>query len=122
MGYLPLLCVPGTYYQRNAESAIDNSKFVTKSVVELEQNRCIKMVVERPQVCSPLLIVTNSKCKKRLVLNLHYLNQFLFKESFKYMYEELHTAMLLFEKGDHLVTFNFMSGYHHVDIHEKHWT
>ena len=78
------------------------------------------MVVERPQVCSPLSVVTNSKSKKRLVLNSHYLNQFLRKDSF--IYEDLCTAILLFEKGDHLVACELKSGYHHVDRHEKHWT
>ena len=30
--------------------------------------------------------------------------------------------MLLFERGDYLVMFDMKAGYHHVDIHEKHWT
>ena len=78
------------------------------------------MVVKRPQVCSPLSVVTTSKGKKRLVLNLRYLSQFLQKDSF--ICEDLHTVTLLFGKGDHLVTFDLKAGYHHVDRHEKHWT
>ena len=31
-------------------------------------------------------------------------------------------AMLLFEKGDYLFTFELKSEYHLVDIHKKHWT
>ena len=121
VGYkLPLLTEPGAYHRANAKSALINSEFVTKAITELEENRCIRKVKERPQVCSPLSVVANSKGKKRLVLDLRYLNQFLLKEKFKY--EDLRTAMLMFERGDLLVTFDLKSGYHHVDIHEKHWT
>ena len=30
--------------------------------------------------------------------------------------------MLLFKREDYLFTFDLKSGYHHVDVHEKHWT
>ena len=120
-GYkLPLLSVPGLYYHGNAKSAVESAEFVSATVGELLENRCIRMVDERPHVCSPLSVVKNREGKKRLVLNLRYLNQFLLKEKFKY--EDLRAAMLLFKKGDYLFTFDLKSGYHHVDIHEKHWT
>ena len=91
---LPLLSVPSVYYKSNAKSVVDNAEFVTTSIAQLLENCCIRKVVERPHVCSPLSVVTGSLSKKRLVLNLRYLNQFLFKENFKY--EDLHLAMLLF--------------------------
>ena len=72
----------------------------------------------RPHVCSPLSVVSNSRGKKSLVLDLCYPNQFLYKEMFKY--EDLRTALLLFKKGDYLFSFDLKSGYHHVDIHERH--
>ena len=98
VGYkLPLLSVPRLYYRSNAKSALDNAEFVTVSILEMLENRCIRTVDDRPHVCSPLLVVTNREGKKRLVLNLQYLNQFLFKEKFKY--EDLCTAMQLFKRG-----------------------
>ena len=39
---------------------------------------------------------------------------FLYKQKFKY--EDLLVAMLLFKKGDDLLTFDLKSGYHHIDI------
>ena len=30
-------------------------------------------------------------------------------------------AMLLFEKGDYMFSFDLKSGYHHVDIAKEHW-
>ena len=81
VGYkLPLLTEPGAHYRANAKSALVNSEFVTKAIMELEENRCIRKVKERPQMCSPLSVVANSKGKKRLVLDLRYLNQFLLKK------------------------------------------
>ena len=63
--------------------------------------------------------VVEGSNKKRLVINLRHLNSFLWKQKFKY--EDLRTALLLFEKGDMAFTFDLKSGYHHVDIHESCW-
>ena len=57
--------------------------------------------------------------KKRLVIDLRYLNGCLLKDSFKY--EDLRIAMLMFQKGDYLFSFDLKSSYHHVDIHKHHW-
>ena len=73
-------------------------------------------VPEPPHVCSPMSVVENSVGKKRLVVNLRHLNRFLWKQKFKY--EDLRVAMLLFEKGDFLFSFDLKSGYHHIDINE----
>jgi len=63
--------------------------------------------------------VTNSLGKKCLVIDLRYLNGYLLKEKFKY--EDLRLAMLMFQKGDYLFSFDLKSGYHHVNIHKSHW-
>ena len=49
-----------------------------------------------PVVCSPLSVVVSSGGKKRLVIDLRYLNGYLLKDSFKY--EDLRIAMLMFQK------------------------
>ena len=46
--------------------------------------------------------------KKRLVINLRYLNQFLTKDQFKY--EDLRTAMRMFKAGDFVFKFDLKSG------------
>lgn len=60
----------------------------------------------------------NGRGKLRLVINLRYLNQFLWKDKFKN--EDLHIAMIMFEKGGYLFAFDPKSGYHHVDMFEPH--
>ena len=60
----------------------------------------------------------NSSGKLHLLLNLWYLNQFLYAPHFKY--EDLHVAALLFERNELLFKFDLKLGYHHVDIYPKH--
>ena len=119
-GYkLPLLSLPPTYERRNQSSAHQHADFVSSAITELLQNRCIQKVAFKPHICSPLSVVSNNSGKLRLVLNLRYLNQFLWKEKFKY--EDLRVAMLMFQPDDYMFTFDLKSGYHHIDIHIEHW-
>ena len=118
-GYkLPLLSIPETYIHPNQASALANREFVTQAISELVQNRCVVEVASQPHVCSPLSVVSNSGNKQRLVINLRYLNGCLQKDKFKY--EDLHTAMLLFQQGDYMFSFDLKSGYHHIDIFGPH--
>ena len=63
--------------------------------------------------------MVSSGGKKRLVINLRYLNQFLRKDSFKY--EGLSTLMTMIDCNDFLFKFDLKSGYHHIEIFEPHW-
>jgi len=84
-GYkLPLRSVPSRFCKPNQQSAIENPQFVTKALLELERNRCIKEVSQQPNVCSPLSVVDNGRGKLGPVINLRYLNQFLWQDKFKY--------------------------------------
>ena len=89
-----------------------------KAFQNLVSNRCVVRVNEKPYMCNPLSVVSNSTGKLRLVLNLRYLNQFLHVSHFKY--EGLRVAVLMFEKNDYLIKFDLKSGYHHIDVHAEH--
>jgi len=118
-GYkLPLKVPPGPFLKKNQDSALKNADFVVYALRELEANRCIERVDNKPHFCSPLSVVENIKGKSRLVINLRYLNQFLWKDKFKY--EDLRIAMLMFQKDDHMFSFDLKSGYHHIEIYEPH--
>ena len=117
-GYkLPLLAIPAPFSGPNQKSALERAKFVTSTLSELQVDRCIHKVSDKPRICSPLSVVRNSEGKERLVLNLRYLNQYLYKESFKY--EDIRVALLLFQKNDYMFSFDLKSGYHHIDIHRQ---
>ena len=121
-GYvLPLKTMPPPpLVQKNQLSTIAHAEFICDSVCDLIASDCIRKVRSLPHICSPLSVVENSTGKKRLVVNLRYLNKHLCKQRFKY--EDLRTARLLFECGDYLFSFDLKSGYHHVDIAEVHHT
>ena len=115
-GYrLPLKHDPPPYCRQNHSSTEVHKTFVEEAVHDLLENRCVRRVDQKPIVCSPLSVVSNSAGKLRLVLNLKYLNQFMHTVKFKY--EDLRTAALLFEKEEYLFKFDLKSGYHHLDIH-----
>jgi len=73
-----------------------------------------------PLVCSPLLVVRNSRGKRRLVVDLREVNQYLPKQKFKY--EGLGLIPDMCSKGEYFFTFDLKSGYQHVDIHPDCWT
>ena len=104
---------------KNQASAFANKSFVEECIDELLVAGCIQQVELIPHVCSPLSVVESKAGKKRLVVNLRYLNRFLWKQKFKY--EDLRTALLLLEKGDYLFSFDLKSGYHHVEITDVHY-
>ena len=76
-------------------------------------------MANQPHICSPLSVVQNEKGKKRLVINLRHLNQYLWKTSFKY--EDLRTLMQILTPSDFVFTFDLKSRYHHLDIFPQHW-
>ena len=119
-GYvLPLMSEPSPHVQINHRSAVIHSAFVHESIAELLATGCVVEVTDRPHNCSPLSVVESSSGKRRLVINLRYLNRFLWKNRFKY--EDLRGAMLLLERNDFMFSFDLKSGYHHVNIAQEHW-
>ena len=119
-GYkLPLVSLPPVFTQPNHMSALSDNQFVNQSLDELLAHRCIQKVPNIPHICSPLSVVTNTEGKKRLVINLRYLNQYLWKDHFKY--EDLRTVIQMFSQDDYMFVFDLKSGYHHVDICPLHW-
>ena len=118
-GYtLPLFVEPSSYRKANQYSACANADFVRKAVNDLVKGRFVEEVAEPPYTSSPLSVVENSVGKKRLVVNLRHVNQFLWKNQFKY--EDLRIAMMLFDPGERMFKFDLKSGYHHVEIAVHH--
>ena len=84
-GYkLPLLSLPEPFVMENHKLALESNEFVNSALSNLVSNRCVLKVNGVPQTCSPLSVVTNGLGKKRLVIDLRYLNGYLLKEKFKY--------------------------------------
>ena len=119
-GYvLPFKDQPPRRVFKNHSNCVRYEQFFDDSIKDLVADRCVKPVQEVPHVCNPLSVVCSRKGKLRLVLDLCYVNGYLWKCSFKY--EDLCTVLSMFNLGDYVITFDLKSGYHHVDINEEHW-
>jgi len=59
---------PPPYCRQNHNSTEVHKVFVDEAVHDLLDNRCVRRVDEKPIVCSPLSVVSNSAGKLRLVL------------------------------------------------------
>ena len=63
-------------------------------------------------------VAFNNSQKPRLILDSHYVNKHL--RSCKFQYEDIRTAANLFKRGDWFIKFDYVSGYHHVEIFPEH--
>ena len=83
----------------------------------LETGRIIELSAP-PKVVNPLSVSENSD-KKRLILDLRYVNAHVWKEHVKF--EDFKVLKGFIHKDCHMFNFDFKSGYHHVEIFEEHW-
>ena len=119
-GYkLPLIDTPEPKIFRNNKSALRNSSFVGPAINELLQSGRVIKVNVPPKVVNPLSVSENGD-KKRLILNLRYVNQHLWKKHVKF--EDFKVFRNYIREGSYMFHFDFRSGYHHIDIFEEHWT
>ena len=71
-------------------------------------------VQNKPHVINPLSVSTNSSGKKRLILDLRYVNKNLCKQSVKF--EDWESFQNYVKKDSFLYKFDMRHGYHHIDI------
>ena len=71
-----------------------------------------------PRIVNPLSVSENGD-KKRLILDLRYVNQHLWKQRVKF--EDFKVFRNFLNKGSFMFHFDFRSGYHHIDIFKEHW-
>lgn len=115
-GYrLPFEENPEGAYLKNNKSALLNSSFVEESINELVHSERVLEVHSPPFVVNPLSVAVQSSGKKRLILDLRRVNQFLKKQKVKY--EDWKVALSFFHKGAYMLSFDLKSGYHHIEIH-----
>ena len=120
-GYrLPFVKFPNPSFQENHRCSKADKEFVALTIAELVVNDCVQKVTGPPLVCSPLQVVAKDEGKRRLVIDLRYVNLFLHK--FKFKYEGLDIAAQYWEKGYWFTTFDLKSGYHHIEIHPDYWS
>ena len=107
---MSLLQIPPEFTSRNNRSALDHSEFVNEAILELLHSARVMELNRPPHVVNPLSVSIQPNGKKRLILDLRYINNFLIKRRVKY--ENWKIALSYFQKGSFMITFDLKSGYH----------
>ena len=108
--------VPPGNFPKNNKSAFDHSQFVEQVILELLHTRRVVEVqaLPTPFVIIPLSVSIQRNGKKKLILDLRYVNKFLVKRRIEY--EDWEIALSYFQEGAYMFSFDLKSGYHHIDI------
>ena len=117
---MPFLQIPPAFTSRNNKSALDHLEVVNDAILELLNTARVMELYKPPHVVNPLSVSIQPNGKKRLILDLRYINNFLIKRKVKY--EDWKVALSYFQKGSFMITFDLKSGYHLVEIHPDHLT
>ena len=101
-------------------SSLHYPKFVEETILELLDSYRLLEVQAPPYVVNPLSVSIQPNGKKRLILDLRYVNKHLIKQRVKY--EDWKIALSYFQKGAFMILFDLKSGYHYIDICPHHQT
>ena len=113
-GYkIPFIEEPPCAKFENSKSAADNSEFLNETLAGLVETGCTLEVLFLPEVISPLSVSTKNN-KKRLILDLRYVDKFIWKEKIKFDDWSVFQNYIC-PKG-YMFKFDLCSGYHHIDI------
>ena len=83
-GYrIPFIHTPLSRFFKNNGSALRNSEFVRETILELLRSGRMVETCSAPTVVNPLTVSINASGKKRLILDLRYINQFIWKQRFR---------------------------------------
>ena len=78
-GYrLPFLPIPPGFTSRNSRSALDHSEFVNEAILELLHSARVMELNRPPHVVNSLSVSTQPNSKKRLILDLRYIDNFFY--------------------------------------------
>ena len=114
-GYkIPFITTPPKSFLKNNKSAIEHKDFVAEAISELLKSGSVKRLNKPPTVVNPLTVAVNAKGKKRLVLDLRYVNPHIWKERIKF--DDWKIASMYLNEGCYMFAFDLKSGYHHVEI------
>ena len=104
-GYrIPFFDLPGNFIIPNRSSAFKFKDFVYEAISELIERGCVQQVLNSPKFINPLHVEQQSGGKCRLILDLSYLNRFIWRQSVRF--EDIRTVFDLFQSGYFFFTFD----------------
>lgn len=110
--------LPDRVFLKNNKSALDNSGFVERSILQLLGKDLIRECPQAPFCVNPLTVSVPANKKPRLILDLRHVNFFILKRKIKF--EGTKESLNFAKKGHYMIKFDLTSGYHHINIHEDH--
>ena len=104
----------------NDRSALQHQAFATDSINKLlVSGRIVQVPQNQLIVINPLSVaIQQNKGKKRLILDLRYVNKHIYKQKIKF--DDWRTGLIYFQKPSYFTKFDLKSGYHHLDIFRDH--
>ena len=100
---MPFWDEPPAYYSKKNASTLKSIKFVENSNTELLESERIKQLSSKPLAVNPLSVSVQPNGKKRLILDLRYVNHFIKKLRIKY--DDWKIASLMFCKNGYMFFF-----------------
>ena len=108
-GYrIPFHSTPPVSFSSNNKSALAQSDFVNEAISELLVTSRIFESEVLPHNVNPLSVSIQSSGKKRLILDLRFVNKQVWKEKVKF--EDLKVALNYFDKGHFMFSFDIKRG------------
>ena len=101
---MPFLQIPSGFTSRNKRSALDHSEFVNEAILELLHSARVMELNKPPYVVNPLSVSLQLNGKKRLILDLCFINNFLILHRVKY--ENWKIVLSYFQTGCFMITFD----------------
>ena len=102
----------------NNKYAITHSDFVSEAIQDLLKTNRIIEVDDLPHVVNPLSVTVRNSSKKRLILDLRYVNKPIYKKRIKF--EDLRLMEQFLNPHDYMFKFDIKQGCHQIDIHKPH--
>ena len=102
----------------NNKSALNNADFLTEAINELVAKNLVIECSCTPDIVNPLTVSVQTSGKKRLILDLRYVNQYVWKQ--KIHFDDYKVAKQFFSLDYFMFSFDLKSGYHHIEIFQEH--
>lgn len=116
---IDFLTIPPLMHFANNKSALMEHEFVSEAVQDLLDLKLIEICENKPHVVSPLSVAINGD-KKRLILDLSILNEYVRYEKFKL--EDHRDFFQMARLCDYVASFDIKSCYHQISVNERYTT